>query len=118
MFTNVEDLNSKNCMVQRLRYVKSITRRPKEANVGIAGTDIVIEVSIHAGPRKRKRWNGVKNEEKWGSKENCWGYCGDLHHKVFIKDERLFHIVKSEIREFKNPWLLKHIMTNVFKDQK
>lgn len=115
MFIRHEKLNPRNCAVQSVRFVKSITRRPKLANVWLAD-DVIIEVKIHTynDNRARKYWD---NRESFEIKQRCYGYCSSSHITIFIKNEKLYRLVRSEIKEFENPWLLNHIMKNVFKGQ-
>lgn len=115
MFIRHDKLNPKNCAVQCVRFVKSITRRPKAANIVLAGDNLIIEAKIHTFETRARRWRD--NTESFESKPRCYGYCSSAHMSIFIKNEQMFHITKSGVKEFQNKWLLNHIMKNVFKEQ-
>jgi hypothetical protein len=108
MFIQYEDLSYKNCAIQTVRFVKSFAKRPKTANICIAD-NIIIEAKLHATDKRRRLRN---------SEPQCYGYCSNSHMVVLISDDKLFHNSKSGIKEFKNPWLLKHIMKNIFRERK
>lgn len=110
MFIRFEDLDRRNCSMLKWQFVKSITRRSKPANVHIA-SDFIVEAMLHVYPDSRAR----KYDNK---KDHCYGYCSSLHHTVFVAKDKLHFISKGETKEFNNPWLLKHIMHAVFKEQK
>jgi hypothetical protein len=116
MFIQYDKLNAKNCVVKGVRFVKSVTRRPKAADVALMNTDLILEVRLHTfDARRQKRW--WDNEESFETKVTCHGYCGASHLTVFIKNDKLFHVTKSGTKEFSNHWLLNRIMKNVFKEQ-
>jgi hypothetical protein len=110
MFIRYENLSHKNSTIQRIRFVKSITRRPKVADIFLAN-DFIVEARLHVySDAQVRRWDKKK--------PGCFGYCSSGHHTVFASKDKLFFITKSETKEFKNQWLLKHIMNAVFKERK
>ena len=114
MFVRYEDLNHRNCKVQSARFVKSVTRRPKVANIWVA-SDLVVEAKLHVYANRRiRKWS-----EKWENKPwSCGGWCSASHAIVFVTNEKLYRVSQSGNKEINNPWLLKHIMKNVFKERK
>lgn len=116
MFVRYEDLDRKNCVVKGVRFVKSMTKRPKAANVAIDGTAIILEAKLHTFDRRiQKTW--WDNKESFEPKTGCYGHCGATHMTVFIHNDKLFKSSKAGVKEFKNPWLLRHVMNNMFKER-
>lgn len=114
MFIRYEQLGPKNCAVQSVRFVKSVTRRPKEANVSVAG-DLIIQAHVHSFSDRHRKWRD--HTESFATKPSCYGYCSASHLTLYIKNDKMFRIGKSGPKEFKNYWLLNHIMKNVFKEK-
>jgi hypothetical protein len=110
MFIRYDELNHRNCSILKLQFVKSVTRRPKIANVCIA-SDFIVEAKLHVFPDSRARRYDKR-------KDGCYGYCSSLHHTVFVANDKLFFVNKNGSKKFSNPWLLRHIMHTVFKERK
>lgn len=110
MFIRFEDLDRRNCSMLKWQFVKSVTRRPKPANVWVT-SDFIVQAKLHVFPDSRAR----KYDNR---KDYCYGYCSSLHHAVFVENDQLFFIGKDGPKKFSNPWLLRRIMHTVFKERK
>lgn len=117
-FIPYEMLDHSNCLVAETNFVKSVTRRPKLANVHVATESLAVYAKLHVfHSHKQKMW--AKRITKAG-RNPCASWCMESHQTVFVQKDKLYHVQQrgATKREFSNPWLLKHIMQSVFKERK
>ena len=113
-FIHYEKLNHRNCGMHRVRFVKSITRRPKTANV-CTTEDLIIEARLHVFRDHRARRRLKK--PMYDCRGNGW--CDASHLVVFVENDKLYRVtIHNCIKEFVNSWLLKHIMKHIFRERK
>lgn len=115
-FVTYEDLNHYNSSIYKIRLVKSMAKRPKEANFAsiYEYSDPIFEVLLHTYQSLRQQKRGEKRQESW----HPW-CCDDGHARIFIHEERLYYrSKKSGFKEFKNPWLLDNVMKAIFRERK
>jgi len=114
-FIRFKDLSHYNCTIYSIKLVKSMAKRPKEANFAsiYEYSEPIFEVLLHT-------YQSLKNQKRGEKRQNTWHPygCDDGHARVFIQNERLYHGSKSGMKEFENPWLLNHVMRAVFKERK